>query len=116
MNLKLVVAIIRLSKLREVESALTSRGVSGYSVTKVKGRGTYFNSWQASGLTKHYRIAVYTREEFADEIAKLITAAASSQSENDGFVAIMPVDTVYWINENREAIERDFSFHPGGVR
>jgi nitrogen regulatory protein P-II 1 len=97
--MKLITAIIRPFKLEEVREALAQAGVTGLTVTEVKGYG------RQKGHTELYRGAEYVVEflpkvkveilvsdERAAAIAKAIEDAARSGQIGDGKIFILPVE------------------------
>jgi nitrogen regulatory protein P-II 2 len=97
--MKLIVAIIKPFKLDDVRQALTSIGVTGMTVTEVKGYG------RQKGHTEIYRGAEYAvnflpkvRVEVAvssDQAAKtidVIAAAARTGQIGDGKIFVMTLD------------------------
>jgi nitrogen regulatory protein P-II 2 len=98
-SMKLVIAIIKPFKLDEVRKALTELGVSGMTVTEVKGYG------RQKGHTEIYRGAEYTvnflpklRVEIAlpaEQVGRAIeaiTAGARTGQIGDGKVFVTPLD------------------------
>lgn len=53
-----VTAIIRCEVLEKVERRLQGLGVSGMSVTRVRGRGEYTNFYSSEGMATHDRIEI----------------------------------------------------------
>jgi len=86
--------------------------VSGFSVTRVQGRGRYFDSFNPAHLTDHLQLSVYTNSEYATQIAKLIVEAAQVDVDSEGLVAVQPVEQLYWIHDKVAAKSRDFIFNP----
>ena len=99
--MKLVSAIIKPFKLDEVRDALTGVGVSGLTVSEVKGFG------RQKGQTEIYRGAEYlvsflpkVKIEIAvadDIVAKVITAvtgAAKTGKIGDGKIFVLPLEDV----------------------
>jgi len=97
--MKLIIAIIKPFKLDEVRQALTGRGVSGMTVTEVKGYG------RQKGHTEIYRGAEYTvnflpklRIEVAvptgqvDRAVEAITAGARTGQIGDGKIFVTTLD------------------------
>jgi nitrogen regulatory protein P-II 2 len=98
-SMKLIIAIIKPFKLDEVRQALTGLGVSGMTVTEVKGYG------RQKGHTEIYRGAEYTvnflpklRVEVAvsaeqvDRAVEAITAGARTGQIGDGKIFVTTVD------------------------
>jgi nitrogen regulatory protein P-II 2 len=97
--MKLVMAIIKPFRLDEVREALSGLGVSGMTITEVKGYG------RQKGHTEFYRGAEYTvnfvpklRIEVAvpnnqvDRTVEAITAAARTGQIGDGKVFVTALD------------------------
>ena len=97
--MKLVSAIIKPFKLEEVRSALDSIGVSGMTISEVKGFG------RQKGHTELYRGAEYVidflpkikieiavTDEILDKVLDAITSAASSGKIGDGKIFVSQLD------------------------
>jgi nitrogen regulatory protein P-II 1 len=111
MSLKQVSAIFNEMKLSEVEKALISHGVKGFTVHKVKGRGAYFNSYGRDHLTSHVRLLTFTSDKNAGKVAQLIMDTAHAGTDNEGLVRISPVDEVHWIHSRKRCEDNEFVFH-----
>jgi len=101
MRMKLISAIIRPFKLDEVREALSDAGVSGITVTEVKGFG------RQKGHTELYRGAEYVvdflpkikietvvTDERADAVIEAIQSAAGTGKIGDGKIFVTPVEQV----------------------
>ncbi len=99
--MKLIIAIIKPFKLDEVRQALTALGVSGMTVTEVKGYG------RQKGHTEIYRGAEYTvnflpklrievavSTEQVDRVVEAITAGARTGQIGDGKIFVTTLDHV----------------------
>ena len=99
--MRLVTAIFKPFKLDDVKAALTELGLTGMTVTEVRGFG------RQRGHTEVYRGAEYTVEfvpkvrievladdDEAKRLADAIVEAARTGQIGDGKVWISPVDTV----------------------
>lgn len=97
--MKLIVAIIKPFKLDEVREALADVGVSGLTVTEVKGFG------RQKGHTELYRGAEYVVDflpkirvelavsaEQADRAIEAIVKAAHTGKIGDGKIFVLPVE------------------------
>jgi nitrogen regulatory protein PII len=97
--MKLITAIIRPFKLDDVRDALTEAGVTGVTVTEVKGYG------RQKGHTELYRGAEYVvdfvpkiRLETAvpdarvDVVIEAIVEAARTDKVGDGKIFVTPID------------------------
>ena len=99
LTMKLVVAIIKPFKLDEVRQALTAIGVSGMTVTEVKGYGRqkghteiYRGAEYAVNFLPKIRIEVAVTEENANKVVDTITAAAKTGEIGDGKIFVAPID------------------------
>jgi nitrogen regulatory protein PII len=97
--MKLIIAIIKPSKLQEVREALTELDVAGMTVSEVKGFG------RQKGHTEIYRGAEYdvsflpklklelvVAEEKAEAVIEAIMAAAKTGNIGDGKLFVVPVE------------------------
>ncbi len=96
--MKKIEAVIRPSRLEQVKIALGEIGVTGMSVTDVRGRG------RPSGLRESFRGATYeiempikarleivVRDEDVDEIVETITNHARTGEPGDGKIFVLPM-------------------------
>jgi nitrogen regulatory protein P-II 2 len=99
--MKLIIAIIKPFKLEEVREALSSIGISGITVTEVKGFG------RQKGHTELYRGAEYVvdflpkvkletavAEDQVARVIETITKAAHTGKIGDGKIFVCPVEEV----------------------
>ncbi len=99
--MKKIEAIIKPFKLDEVREALADLGVSGLTVTEVKGFG------RQKGHTELYRGAEYVvdflpkvklevvvEDDKADAVVEAIVVAARTGKIGDGKIFVMPVEQV----------------------
>ena len=99
--MKLITAIIRPFKLDEVREALAQAGVSGITVTEVKGFG------RQKGHTELYRGAEYVvdflpkikieiacSDDLVDKIVQAIVQAANTGRIGDGKIFVYPLQDV----------------------
>ncbi|AIC12455.1 P-II family nitrogen regulator [Xylella fastidiosa] len=99
--MKLITAIIRPFKLDEVREALSKVGVSGITVTEVKGFG------QQKGHTELYRgteyvidflpkikIEMVVTDEHLDAVIEVIRIAAATGKIGDGKIFVTKIEQV----------------------
>ncbi|BCX81372.1 nitrogen regulatory protein P-II 2 [Methylomarinovum caldicuralii] len=99
--MKLVTAIIKPFKLDDVREALMDLGISGMTVTEVKGYG------RQKGHTELYRGAEYVvdflpkvklevavTDDRTDEVVEAITQAACTGKIGDGKIFVSPLENV----------------------
>lgn len=109
--MKLVVAIIKPFKLDDVRSALSEVGVSGMTITEVKGFG------RQKGHSELYRGAEYVVDflpkvklEIAidgailDQVVETLTTAASTGKVGDGKVFVYDIDQVVRIRTGETGV------------
>ncbi|HRD73420.1 MAG: P-II family nitrogen regulator [Dechloromonas sp.] len=99
--MKLITAIIRPFKLDEVREALSQAGVTGITITEVKGFG------RQKGHTELYRGAEYVvdflpkvkvetavSEDRVEVVIEAIATAAKTGKTGDGKIFVTPIDQV----------------------
>ena len=99
--MKKIEAIIKPFKLEDVKDALTESGITGMTVTDVKGYG------RQQGHSELYRGAEYivdflaktkieliVNDEEVESVVKLISESAKTGKIGDGKIFVMPVDDV----------------------
>lgn len=106
MEFRKITAIIQVLALKAVEQQLIAVGVSGVTVTRVKGYGEYADYFTRDLMTQHVRIEIFTHTSRVSEIRDAIFDAASTGSKGDGIIAVLPVECVYHIR-NRSAVPAD---------
>ena len=99
--MKLITAIIRPFKLEEVREALTQVGVSGLTVTEVKGYGRqkghtelYRGAEYVVDLLPKIKIETVVPENLLDSALEAIVGAARTDKIGDGKIFVSPVDQV----------------------
>ena len=97
--MKLVSAIIKPFKLDEVRDALTGVGVSGLTVSEVKGFGRqkgqteiYRGAEYAVSFLPKVKIEVVVGDGMVDKVVSVIVGAAKTGSIGDGKVFVLPID------------------------
>lgn len=91
-------AIVRYQRAEEVQQALHDIGVTGLTVTEVKGMGrqkgvthTYRGSQYTVNLTPKMKFEVFAKDEDAEEIVETIRKAAQTGEIGDGKIFVIPV-------------------------
>jgi nitrogen regulatory protein P-II 2 len=99
--MKLVIAIIKPFKLDDVRNALGQIGVSGLTVTEVKGYGRqrghteiYRGAEYAVNFLPKLKIEVAVAGDRADKVVETITATAKTGQIGDGKIFVVDVDHV----------------------
>ena len=97
--MKLIIAVIKPFKLDEVRKALTGLGVSGMTVTEVKGYGRqkgHTEIYRGSEYTVNFlpklRIEVAVSTDQVDRAVEAITAGARTGQMGDGKIFVTTLD------------------------
>jgi len=99
--MKLITAIIKPFKLDDVRTALTQLGVSGMSVTEIKGFGRqrghtelYRGAEYSIDFVPKSRIEVAVRTELLERAVDAIVAAARTGKVGDGKIFVSDIERV----------------------
>jgi nitrogen regulatory protein PII len=99
--MKLVTAIIKPFKLDEVRTALSEIGVSGMTVTEVKGFGRqrghtelYRGAEYVVDFVPKTRVEVAVRTEIVEQAIEAIMKAARTGKVGDGKIFVTTIDRV----------------------
>ena len=97
--MKLITAVINPFKLDEVREALLSVGVTGLTVTDVKGYGRqkghtelYRGSEYEVDLLPKTKIEIAVSDEKADEVVEAISTSANSNKIGDGKIFVVDLN------------------------
>src|SRR5512136_608747 len=97
--MKLIVAIIRPHRLQDVKEALASIGVTGLTVTDVRGAGKqkgqverYRGSEYNIDLHAKCKIEVATADEQSEPVVQAIRASAYTGEIGDGKIFMLSLD------------------------
>jgi nitrogen regulatory protein PII len=96
--MKLVIAVIKPSKLEEVREALTAIGVSGMTVSEVKGfgrQGGHTEIYRGAEYQVHFvpktKIEVVVGDEIAERVVATISDHANTHKIGDGKIFVLDV-------------------------
>ena len=99
--MKLITAIIRPFKLDDVRDALTDAGVSGLTVTEVKGYGRqkghtelYRGAEYVVDFVPKTRIEVAVRDDLEEQVTEAIVSAAKTGKVGDGKIFVTRIERV----------------------
>jgi nitrogen regulatory protein P-II 2 len=94
--MKLIIAIIKPFKLDDVREALTQVGVTGMTVTEVKGFGRqkgqteiYRGAEYSTNMVPKIKIEVAVGADLVDQAVEAIQAAASTGAIGDGKIFVL---------------------------
>ena len=99
--MKMVTAIIKPFKLDDVRAALSDIGVSGMTVTEVKGFGRqrghtelYRGAEYVVDFVPKTRVEVAVRTELVDQVVEAVLKAAKTGKVGDGKIFITDIERV----------------------
>ena len=102
--MKLIKSIVRPNKVDEVKDALTKIGISGMTVTEVRGHGKqkghtaiYRGKEYNVSLLPKMQIEVVVTDSIVDDAIKAIVQSARTGEIGDGRVFVLPVEQTYKI-------------------
>ncbi|MFM0083497.1 P-II family nitrogen regulator [Paraburkholderia sediminicola] len=104
MELKCVVAIVRLDVVELLERKLGAIHIHGVTVTRVRGFGAHPNYFADDWTTEHIKIEIFAQAESVDTLVKTIMDVAHVGAGADGVVAVIPVEKFFRIRSGAEAI------------
>ena len=109
--MKLIKSIVRPNKVDEVKDALAKLGVSGMTVTEVRGHGKqkghtaiYRGQEYAVSLLPKMEIEVVVPDNIIDDAVKAIIQSARTGEIGDGRVFVIPVDQAYRIRTGEREV------------
>ncbi len=110
--MRIVMAIIKPFKLDEVREALTGLGVTGMTVTEVKGYGRqrghteiYRGAEYAVSFLPKLKLEVAVPTELADRVIETIMAAAKTGQIGDGKIFVVPIEQAVRIRTGETDVE-----------
>jgi nitrogen regulatory protein P-II 1 len=99
LNMKKIEAIIKPFRLDEVKDALNKLGISGMTISEVKGFGRqrghkeiYRGTEYQVDFVPKVKIDLVVSEELADKAVTAITDNANTNKVGDGKIFVMPVE------------------------
>lgn len=107
MEFEKLTAIIRRSRLKDVEDTLVRCGVGGLTVTGVKGYGEYANFFSRDWKVDHVKLQVFATADQMDGFVRAIQEAAHTGLSGDGLIAVEPVSRVVRIRTGEVAGDQD---------
>jgi nitrogen regulatory protein PII len=109
--MKLLKSIVRPNKVDEVKDALTRIGISGMTVTEVRGHGKqkghtaiYRGKEYNVSLLPKMQVEVVVPDPIAEEAIRAIVEAARTGEIGDGRVFVLPVAESYRIRTGEREV------------
>ena len=100
--MKLIMAIVRPSKVEEVKDALAKLNISGMTITEVRGHGrqkghkaVYRGQEYSVSLLPKIKVEVVLPDDLVDETIKVIIETTRTGEIGDGRVFVLPVEQGY---------------------
>jgi nitrogen regulatory protein P-II 1 len=110
--MKKIEAIIKPFRLDDVKDALNKLGVSGMTITEVKGFGRqrghkeiYRGTEYQVDFVPKVKIDLVVPSELADKVVSIITEKASTNKVGDGKIFVMPMEKVIRIRTGESGPE-----------
>lgn len=110
--MKKIEAIIKPFKLEDVKEALTEAGITGMTVSDVKGYGRqqghselYRGAEYIVDFLAKIKIELIVNDELVDSVVNTITNAAKTGKIGDGKIFVLPIDNVIRIRTGETGSE-----------
>ena len=110
--MKLITAVIKPFKLDEVKDGLKAIGITGLTVSEVRGFGrqgghteTYRGAEYQIDFVPKVSLSVVVDDGQADQVVDAITAAAATGKIGDGKIWVTPVDRLVRIRTGEEGAQ-----------
>lgn len=105
--MKLVTAILKPFKLDDVRAALSEIGISGMTVTEVKGFGRqrghtelYRGAEYVVDFVPKTRVEVAVRDDMVEQVTEAIVSSARTGKVGDGKIFVTDIERVIRIRTN----------------
>ncbi|MDQ1238376.1 MAG: nitrogen regulatory protein 1 [Thermodesulfobacteriota bacterium] len=110
--MKKIEAVIKPFKLEDVKEALTSVGITGMTITEVKGFGRqkghkeiYRGAEYLVDFLPKIKVETVVASDLVDRVIEKIVSAARTGSIGDGKIFVTPVETVVRIRTGERDID-----------
>ena len=110
--MKLITAVIKPFKLDEVKDGLKAIGITGLTVSEVRGFGrqgghteTYRGAEYQIDFVPKVSLSVVVDDTQADQVVETITSAAATGKIGDGKIWVTPVDRLVRIRTGEEGAQ-----------
>ena len=92
--MKMIWAVIRWDKVKPIAQALKGMGVSGCSVSRVRGYGEEWHLYEPLIHGGHHKLEVIVEDNQVEKVPKEIAALAFTGVKGDGIVSVIDVGHV----------------------
>ncbi len=110
--MKYIIAIIKPHKLDSVREALTGIGISGMTVTEVKGFGrqkgqteTYRGAEYTTNMVPKVKLEIACSDDLVSQVDEAIRTSANSESIGDGKIFVSDISEAYRIRTSEKGGE-----------
>jgi nitrogen regulatory protein P-II 2 len=100
--MKMIWAVVRSSKVDEVAARLKGIGVSGCTVSRVRGYGDEWHVYEPLIHGGQHKLEMIVRNDQVDIVVKEITDHACTRLEGDGILAVFDLRSVVEIRSREE--------------
>jgi nitrogen regulatory protein P-II 1 len=101
--MKKIEAIIKPFKLDDVKEALTDAGITGMTMSEVRGVGR--QKGHTVDFLPKIKIEIVVRDALADKVVSLVAGAARTGSVGDGKVFVEPLEEAFRIRTGERGDE-----------
>jgi len=110
--MKMIIAIVRPSRLNEVKDSLEEAGVKGLTITEVRGHGrqkghkeVFRGKEYQVDLVPKSRIEIAVADNQADKVIETIMVAGRTGEIGDGKILVIPIENVYRIRTGEAGLD-----------
>src|SRR3989337_3889300 len=100
--MKMVWAVVRSGNVYEVVDRLKSIGVSGCTVSRVRGYGDEWHVYEPLIHGGQHKLEMIVRDDQVDRVVNEITERACTRLEGDGILAVFDLQSVVEIRSQEE--------------
>ena len=104
--MKMVWAVVRSSRVKEIVAALKEIGVSGCTVYPVRGYGEEWHVYEPLIHGGHHKIEVILEDNGAEQAVAEIVKRASTGIKGDGLLSVFALDKVVQVRSKQTLTER----------
>ena len=104
MEFKYVVAVVRPDIVGPLEQRLTSLGIGGITLSRVKGFGEYKNFFSRDWVTEHTKVEIFVPAEKVEPLLATLVELNGIDTPDAGVAAVMPVEKFLRLRTGTEAL------------
>ncbi|MBI4487745.1 MAG: P-II family nitrogen regulator [Deltaproteobacteria bacterium] len=100
--MKMIWAVVRSDKVDSIARRLKQIGVSGCTVTRVRGYGEEWHLYEPLIHGGHHKLEAIVEDDQADNVVKEIVEHATTGLEGDGILSIFDLSSVVNIHSKQQ--------------